>query len=53
MQINISASIDAGHVADSLRELANFIEEYSDESSNTYPRQYESATCVAELTTEE
>ena len=53
-QVHLSISADKGSVADALRQLANFIEEFEpDENSNSeYPTQYESNICVAEITEE-
>lgn len=53
-QVKISISADKGSVADALRQLANFIEEFEpDENSGSdYPTQYESNICVAQITEE-
>lgn len=49
-QVHISICADKGAVADSLRQLANYIEEYDSDNGSDYPSQYESDICVAEIT---
>mgnify|MGYP003291942102 CR=1 FL=1 len=51
-KIHLSISADKGSVADALRELAAYIEEWDSDKSTEYPTQYESNICVAEITEE-
>lgn len=51
-QIRINLAADKGSVADALRELASYIEEWDSDGSTEYPTQYESTICVAQITEE-
>ena len=51
-QIKLDIIADRGHVADALRELATYIEEWDCDESTEYPSQYESDICAAEITEE-
>ena len=51
-QVHITIVADRGSVADALRELATYIEEWDSDESTEYPTQYESAICVAQITEE-
>lgn len=47
--MDISLLAHKGSVADALRELATYIEEWDSDENTEYPTQYESDTCVAEI----
>ena len=49
-QIRITIVADKGSVANALRELATYIEEWDSDESTEYPIHYESAICMALIT---